>query len=177
MLKEIDSVIYRGYKVNKAGSSFILEETGREASCKEARFIAKNEYLVYKFDNCIARDGCDISHLFPFFNDGKAQAMCDYIIFYEKSDHRLFAVICNLKSKKKSNNQDQLKAGQIFSKFIFETSRRLYPETFSGITLEITSVLFSTIRLYTNKLGNKGIINMLSNDQVKEKFIFEHKCN
>jgi hypothetical protein len=177
MLREIATILFNAYNVNKTESVFVLDETGRQASCREARFKAKNDYLIYKFDQSIRRDGNVITHLFPFYDNGKANAMCDYVIFYKKSDSRLFAVICNLKSKNKSNNPDQLKAGEIFSQFIFDTAKRLYPETFASIKLEKVNVLFSTIRLYSNNSNSHNIINLLSNDEVKEPFIFENRCN
>jgi len=176
MLGEIKAILYPAYNVNKTGNVFILEETGKEASCKEAKFEAKNEYLIYKFDQSIQRDRVKIKQLFPFYNAGNASAMCDYIIFYKKNDSRLFAVICNLKSKNKNNNSGQIKAGEIFSQFLFNTAKRLYPDTFSSIKLEIKNVLFSSIRLYSNNGSKSGIINLLSNDDVKESFIFENKC-
>ena len=83
MLDKIKNVIFNGYFVNKHTKHFSLEETGREASCKEARFEAKNDYLIYKFDQSIIRDSEKVKYLFPYYTDGNANAMCDYIIFYQ----------------------------------------------------------------------------------------------
>ncbi len=178
MLEQIDSLIFNGYKVRKSGKHFTLEETGKEASCKEAKFEAKNEYLIYKFDQNIVRDNNIVKYLFPFYNLGNAQAMCDYIIFYQKDVKKLFAVICNLKSKQKGNNSDQIKAGELFSQFIYETSKRLNPNKFEDIEFKIIKVLFSSKKLYPNNKNNQsGILNLESSDSIKECFIFENKCH
>jgi hypothetical protein len=180
MLDKIKSVIFNGYFVDKRAKHFILEETGREASCKEAHFEAKNDYLVYKFDQSIIRDSREVKYLFPYYKDGNANAMCDYIIFYENSAGKLFAVICNLKSKKRGNNADQINAGIIFSQFIFDTAKRLHPESFTQNTkLNFVKVLFSSTELYkqTNDWNRRSsIINLISNDEIKQRLILENKC-
>lgn len=180
MLDKIKSVIFNGYFINKSAKHFILEETGKEASCKEAHFVAKNGYLIYKFDQSIIRDGEEVKYLFPYYIDGNANAMCDYIIFYENSAGKLFSVVCNLKSKNKGNNTDQINAGVNFSQFIFDTAKRLHPESFiHNAKLHFVKVLFSTKELYKNsKDWNRPapIINLISNDEIKERLILENKC-
>ena len=180
MLDKIKSVLFNAYAVNKTGKLFILEETGREASCKEAYVEAKNDYLIYKFDQSVIRDTKEIKHRFPFYNDGNAHAMCDYIIFYENTAVKIFSVICNLKSNTKGNNTDQINAGVIFSQFIFDTTKRLYPDSFMNNTkLNIVKVLFSSKELYKKSGDRKKsgeIINLISNDKITERLILENKC-
>lgn len=180
MLDKIKSVIFNGYFVNKGTKHFILEETGKEASCKEAHFEAKNDYLIYKFDQSIIRDSQEMKYLFPYYTDGNANAMCDYIIFYKNSAGKLFSVVCNLKSKNRSNNIDQINAGVIFSQFIFDTAKRLHPESFMhNGKLHFVKVLFSSKELYkksNNRSGSTPIINLISNNEIKEKLILENKC-
>src|ERR1035437_5330526 len=104
MIANIKELLYQGYFVNNTGSKFTLTETGKEATCKEAKFEAKHDYAIFKFDKAVQRNNNKVEYLFPFYNEGNANAMCDYIIFYQKNKHDLFAVICNLKSKNKKNN-------------------------------------------------------------------------
>ncbi|HEY5325529.1 MAG TPA: hypothetical protein VIJ27_00885 [Mucilaginibacter sp.] len=180
MLDKIKNVIFNGYFVNKSAKHFILEETGREASCKEALFEAKNDYLIYKFDQSIIRDREKVKYLFPYYADGNANAMCDYIIFYKNSAGKLFAVVCNLKSNNRGNNTDQINAGVIFSQFIFDTAKRLHPDSFMhNAKLNFVKVLFSSKELYKQSDDWKrrgSIINLISNDEIKERLILENKC-
>jgi hypothetical protein len=175
MLAKIKEIVFQGYFINKTGKKFTLVETAKAATCKEAKFEAKHDYIIFKFDQAVQRNHTKIEYLFPFYSDGNANAICDYIIFYQKSDSSIFAVICNLKSKNKKNNDDQMNAGEIFSRFIFDTAKRLNPEVFRNIDLSVKKVLFSYKRLYAN--NNVNIINLLSNDEITEPFIFENKCH
>lgn len=175
MLDKIKGILYNGYFINETASIFILKETGKEASCKEAHVVAKNKYLVYKFDQLIVREDISIKLLFPFFNIGNSQAMCDYVLFYENSAGDIFAVICNMKSKNIGNNLDQINAGINFSQFIFETAKRLYPNIFAGVKLNFVKILFSARELYSKSNGN-NVINLISNDQITERLILENKC-
>jgi hypothetical protein len=178
MLAKIKELVFQGYFINKKGVKFTLVETAKRAACKEAKFEAKHDYIIFKFDQSVQKNHTKIEYIFPFYNDGNANAMCDYIIFYQKNDHDIFAVICNLKSQNKQNNDDQMNAGEIFSKFIFDTANRLHKESFHKINLSITKVLFSYKRLYPNNKNNKrGVINLLSNDEVIEPFVFENWCH
>src|ERR1700722_12337056 len=158
MLAKIKELVLQDYFVDKKGTSFKLIETAIEATCKEAKFETEHEdYIIFKFD--------ETTNLFPFYNNiKKAKAMCDYIIFYKKeyrNEITVFAVICNLKSGKKDNSTDQIYAGHLFAKFIFETAKRLNPNEFDTVKLHVVKVLFHNINTLGNNINyrDKGIIN------------------
>jgi hypothetical protein len=177
MLDKIESLLEKAYKVSSKNKKFIVKENSNSAKCTEAHFEAKGDYLIYKFDRNILRNRVRINTLFPFYVDGVSQCMADFIIFYKKPNGTIHAVICNLKSGKKSNNAQQVQAGCDFVKFINYTLMRLYPEDFEGVIFKICKVLFSSERLYPNNKNNQfGIINLISNKDLKETFVFEHKC-
>ena len=124
------------------------------------------------------RNKVKINTLFPFYFDGRPQCMADYIIFYHKPNNTFHAIICNLKSENKGNNADQINAACNFVKFINDTLKRIYPLDFEGINFKICKVLFSSKKLYPNNKNNQyEIINLISNKDLKEPFVFEHKCN
>ncbi|MFN0050252.1 MAG: hypothetical protein ACKVOU_14100 [Cytophagales bacterium] len=146
MLEQVNKLLFDGFKCRvhkKPNSSFELIEDNKNAKCKKAGFRAIHEVLVYKFDKFPKREGKEIIHRHPYFNDGKAIAMCDYILFYETRKSNLGVVICNLKSDHDSNNIDQIKAGEIFSNYVFETLKRLYPSVFTN-DLILKKVFFSS---------------------------------
>lgn len=120
-LKEILSESYKFDFGANDSEFFALTETDKSATCKEAKFrkSKENDLLVYKFD--------DDKNLFPFLNEvPKAKSMCDYLLFYQKSDSKIFVIICNLKSKNTHNNSDQLKSGRVFATFLVNTVKRVY---------------------------------------------------
>jgi len=178
MLAKIKELVVRDYFINMNGTKFTLLENAIEATCKEAKFEAEHEdYIIFKFD--------ENPRLLDFYEDiEKAKAMCDYIIFYKKeykNEITLFAVICNLKSGKKSNSSDQLYAGHIFAKFIFDTAKRLNPDQFENVTLCFVRVLFHNINTLGKNINyrDKGIIHHEGGIiylKSQEPFIFEHWC-
>jgi len=178
MLSTIKELIFQEYFVDKKGLSFKLIETAIEATCKEAKFEAEHEeYVVFKFD--------ETTNLFPFYSDiKKAKKMCDYIIFYKKeykNEITVFAVICNLKSGKKDDSSDQIHAGHIFAKFIFDTAKRLNPPQFENVKLCFVRVLFHNIKTIGNNINyrDQGIINNEGGViyiKSSDTFKFEHWC-
>lgn len=172
MLDAIKKAIYSGYYYPCSGTKFTLTEDAKSAKCKEAKFEVKDgdQYLVFKFDPSkkIKRDGKDIEQLFSFFEEGTCQCICDYIIFYKKNTGGLFAVICNLKSDNKGNNKIQIDAGEIFANFIYQTAKRVFPNSFTNEKIKIVKVLFSSIKIYTNGKNNQsGILNLTSTEIMK----------
>jgi len=178
MLSKIKELVLRDYFIDKKGITFKLIETAIEATCKEAKFEAEHEdYVVFKFD--------ETANLFPFYSDvKKAKKMCDYIIFYRKeykNETSVFAVICNLKSGKKDDSSEQIHAGHIFANFIFDTVKRLNPDTFDTVKLYVVKVLFHNIKTLRNKIDyrDKGIIHHEGGIiylKSHEPFIFEQWC-
>ncbi len=140
-LKEILSESYKFDFGTNDLEFFALTETATSATCKEAKFRKSkgNELLVYKFD--------DDKTLFPFLNEvPKAKSMCDYLLFYQKSDTKIFAIICNLKSKNAGNNKEQLKSGKVFATFLVNTVKRVYTIP-KKTTISYRNVLFSEKQL------------------------------
>ena len=113
------------YKIDSVKEDFILTETNKSATCREARFKKTSDIAVFKFDE----KAKGIQDKFPFFKDKNPnKSMCDYLIFYAyKNDiHKMNCFVCNLKSGNTHNNPDQLEAGRIFGEFIIKTAIRVY---------------------------------------------------
>ncbi|WP_419802031.1 hypothetical protein [Mucilaginibacter sp.] len=177
ILNKIQNIIYSSFQTNVKGRKFTLKESSKSAKCITAKFEAEGDYIVFKFDQAIKRNGIKIQTLIPFLEDGNSQCICDYLIFYLKPNGSLFAVICNMKSVNKSNNIEQINAGKILANFIFETAKRINPLEFENVSLNTTQVLFSYKNLYQGGKNNQsGIINLVSNSEISQTFIFEHKC-
>ncbi len=182
MLEAIKNAIYSGYHYPCSGNKFTLTEDSKSAKCKEAKFEVKegDQYLVFKFDPSkkINRNGKDIEQLFSVFEEGTYQCICDYIIFYQKKTGGLFAIICNLKSDNLGNNKIQIDAGEIFADFIYQTSKRVLPKSFTSEKLEIVKVLFSSKRRYGNGENNKsGILNYHSNSETSQTMLLYNTCH
>ena len=180
LIAKIEDILYKGYKDSVSIGSFILKETGKGAKCKKANFKSSNNVIVYKFDKELKSPRKD---KFPFFNDGEnykgLRSMCDYIMFYKKTE-KYFVIICNIKSDNKSNNASQLKAGKIFSEFITNTVKRINNV---DVDFHIKEVLFSSKQLYkssTNPRSRKNkkrdFFSYLSNDTKSEKCDLDLIC-
>ena len=181
MLEKIKALILDNYCVaDNEGGKYTLKEDALGASCNEVQFNGKHNYIIFKFDQKIKYEDKEIDHLFPFYTRKKGfseglSSMCDYIIFYKnKKSTDLLAVICNLKSGNKANNTNQVKAGEIFARFIFDTAKRHYAadKDFQNVELFNFKVLFSSKELYknyidykTNTLNNQnGILNLIADE-------------
>lgn len=120
------------YKLDSTKEDFILTETSKSATCREARFKKTSDIAVFKFDEKIK----GVQDKFPFFKEKSPnKSMCDYLIFYAyKNDiHKMNCFVCNLKSGNDSNNSDQLEAGRIFGEFIVKTAIRIYNREISNL--------------------------------------------
>ena len=87
--------------------------------------------------------------LFPLFDPTKPDitAMCDYIVLCEapkRRDDRLFAFLCELKSRNIRGAAGQIRNGKIMSEFIIQMARqnRRKMQRLSGV--EYRGLLFST---------------------------------
>ena len=147
MLHDIKKTIFAGFENRINGRVFELEETAKQATCRKAKFETDRDILVYKFDKTPKLNGEPIVDKFPFLNDLVGlKSMCDFMIFYPKEEkNTLFVVLCNLKSKNKHNNDDQLESGRIFAQFLAETVKR---HTKQDWNLEFRRILFSETLLY-----------------------------
>ena len=139
--------------LEKKANKFILPETGEDATCTEARFKKQeNEsVLVYKFDQ-VVKDGTGrkIEEPFLFFHAGNARSKSDYLIFYpfiKNNTSKLYVIICNMKSGKRSNNSDQIEAGEAFARFIIATANRIENKDCEIVFLKV---------LFWNKRIRKG---------------------
>jgi hypothetical protein len=130
LLKSIEKVVFERYNCAVKNNRIELAETHPDAACKNLTIKDAIDVLVYKFDRSIKDfEGNVIKEPFPFLSaESPVRSKCDYIIFHARKDHKgrekLYVLICNMKSKQKSNMQDQLKSGRILSEFILNTSIR-----------------------------------------------------
>jgi len=174
MLAKIKAIILDGYCVaDNKGGKYLLKEDGIGASCNKVQINGKHDYIVFKFDQKVEGIDC----LFPFYSKIKRiNKMCDYIIFYKQDNtNDLLAVICNLKSNNPGDNTDQVKAGEIFAKFIFDTAKRYYSADaqFHNLELFKFKVLFSSQVIYKNDIdyrtatikNQNGILNLIADEQ------------
>lgn len=103
-----------------------LLETAPQALCRMVILETERRALVYKFDKA----GMPNQHNVPQrkLNFMQAQPgveqMCDFVIFLEDSPDTTFVVLANLKSTKAGNNENQLRAGELFTRFITDTIMR-----------------------------------------------------
>lgn len=117
--------------LEKKANKFILHETREDATCTKACFkkLENESVLVYKFDRVVKdTTGSKIEEPFLFFHKGKARSKSDYLIFYpfmKDNVAKLYVIICNMKSGNRSNNHDQIQAGETFAKFIIATATRI----------------------------------------------------
>lgn len=151
------------FKIDSDKEDFILTETSKQATCREARFKKTHDIAVFKFDE----KSKGIKDKFPFFKeDSPNKSMCDYLIFYAyKNDiHKTYCFVCNLKSGNTHNNSDQLEAGRIFGEFIIKTAIRVYNSEMSNkpqrridenIDVKFIKVFFSNQNKNVNKSGTK----------------------
>jgi hypothetical protein len=145
LLSKIDEIINSSYK-----ESGLLLSEDNVTECQPIRIDKTGVIRIYKFDKAIA----GIKQLFPFYNDGRARSMCDFIIFYPKEDV-LFVFICNLKSKQLTNSRDQVFAGHIFSKFIVQTAARCCNEQ---DYLSENKIAFRAL-IFSQKIFSKSVTN------------------
>lgn len=101
VIKKLNEIVIDGYKekVHSAGP-FILSETNKNASCKQAKLRARcNDFLILKFDKKVKdEDGFSIEDPIIFFKKGIARTKPEYLVFYpyeKDSVTKLFIFICN----------------------------------------------------------------------------------
>lgn len=170
LFNTLNTLIFQGYKENITTNSFTLKESSKSAKCKEAKFIKTKRILVYKFDKKPKKHPED---KFPFLNDlPKVKSMCDFILFYEVEENRIFVILCNLKSDQAGNSNDQISAGRIFATFLTETAKRYNQIT--DIKVELKEILFASKVLYkgtTSRPPKKKTKQFVSNQA------FCQECN
>jgi len=122
-----------GYRVKQKEKETILtlDETHKDAKCKNIEFVISNKILVYKFDKKVNIKGIEYEHPLMFLQEEKPiRSTCDYIIFYlrktKKDKKHLHIIICNMKSELDGNMKQQMLSGEIISKFIVGTAIRCY---------------------------------------------------
>lgn len=173
LLDTLKKIIIDGYeeKIKAKGNAFTLSESGKQATCKEARFRRSfTNILVYKFDKVVKdEDGDKISDPFIFLKKGIARSKCDYLLFYpyeKEGVSKLFVFLCNLKSGNRSNNEDQLNSGKILGQFLAEHAIRCHNVEhqntsgfigFSEKDIKFIKILFSETKALkrTTKIENK----------------------
>lgn len=103
-----------------------LLETAPQALCRLVLLETERRALVYKFDKGanpnmphVQQRKLSFLHALP-----GVEQMCDFVIFLEDGPDQTFVVLANLKSTKAGNNENQLKAGEIFTRFILDTVMR-----------------------------------------------------
>ncbi len=132
-IQEIIHKEYLEYKTTQDKVFFSLREDNPTATCREAKFEAQSNILVYKFDQTIKFKNdkgskIEVRTRFPFFIEGTTQSMCDFIAFYafENDLDKIFCFVINMKSGNEENNKDQMDAGLIFTKFLSANAVRIY---------------------------------------------------
>lgn len=132
-IQEIIRKEYLKYKTTQGQTSFSLDEDNPTATCREAKFEAQSNILVYKFDQTIIFKNdkgtkIEVRTKFPFFIEGTTQSMCDFIAFYafENDLDKIFCFVINMKSSNEENNKDQMNAGAIFTQFLSANAIRVY---------------------------------------------------
>jgi hypothetical protein len=104
-----------------------LEENAPQAMCRLVLLETQRRALVYKFDKGSGPNHPQSIHQrkLPFMvaMPGVEQ-MCDFVIFLDDGPHRTYVVLANLKSTKAGNNENQLRAGELFTDFITQTILR-----------------------------------------------------
>lgn len=115
LLEQINNTLHKGY--GEKPKKGLVEE--KQVGYPETKLIYTGALLLYKFDK-------DRNvPLFPFFADGKAKSMCDYMAFYVKNK-TLYIFLLNLKSTSPSNHTSQLAAGHTFAHYLIDTVFRCH---------------------------------------------------
>lgn len=103
-----------------------LEENAPQALCRLVMLETSRRALVYKFDKGGINGSSQVhQRKLPFLNAlPGVEQMCDFVIFLDDGPDQTIVVLANLKSTKAGNNENQLKAGQLFTEFIIQTILR-----------------------------------------------------
>lgn len=110
---------------------FCLPESGKGASCQQAKFRKSGDVAIYKFDKeSVTIEGKKIEDPFVFLSKApRVRAKCDYILFYPRETKKtktILVVVCNLKSSTMGTNEDQLRAGSILAEYLIKNAIRLF---------------------------------------------------
>ena len=138
---QVTEILHSGYS---SSNQRVLTEDEPLATCKEVKLNYNGQIAIYKFDQHVS----GTRQLFPFFKNqsGKAQAMCDYVVFMPK-ENKLHVILCNLKSKNLSNSHDQVQAGYLFSIFLVETAARCVGSAHCPDFVEFRAIHFTNAKL------------------------------
>ena len=135
ILKKIDEIIKRDFKVSAKGNAYRLEENS--AQNYPVTTIKKHgKMLMYSFDTEDSNEA-----VFPIFNasEPRLTLIADYLVFYPKND-TLFVFVCNLKSTQTGNANKQAEASWQLSEYIVKTAQRMLD--FNDFKVEYRSILF-----------------------------------
>ncbi len=117
LINEVEKTLHEAFQCKPNSSNIHYLDEPQAPNYPVTKIKKQGKLLIYKLDE---------KNPFPFFKDGQPKLMCDYLIFYEKKE-KTFVILCNLKSRNKSNTHEQIHAGHIFSKFVIETAKRCNP--------------------------------------------------
>jgi len=156
LINEIEKTLHENFQCKPNKSNIYELDEKSETNYPSTRLKKQGKMLVYKLDE---------KNPFPFFKDGCAKSICDYVIFYEKKE-QFFVILGNLKSKNKSNTHGQIDAGHTFSKFIVETAKRCFSSNQDTIfvALHIMKKVFNETKIEEYKNGLRYKYHRCSSD-------------
>ncbi len=169
------------FLLDKDKKVITLIEDDKEAKCNEIKFEITGEILIYKFDkkNKQVKDKHPLLFLEP---ESPVRSLVDYIIFYhkdtKKGNKQLYAIICNLKSEKAGNMEDQMLSGSILADFIYKTAVRCHNSWNSSnnnkkISLENLNIIYKEIAVYSKIPPQEG--KSKPHNNIKSRTILQ--CN
>lgn len=159
--KESEFLLHKGKKTN----IITLTEDDKKAKCREIKFEITGEILIYKFDkqDKQAKEKHPLSFLEA---EAPLRSLVDYIIFYHKDTNKgnkkLYVIICNLKSEKAGNMDDQMLSGSILADFICKTAVRCHNSWNNSInnnnkiSLENLNIISKEIAVYSKIPSQEG---------------------
>lgn len=128
MIEEIRKIIDSSYLVDNGliDQDLILNEDsniGNQNALSSIKLRIGNkikDFAVYKFDQKVTIQAVEIESYAPFLQPGSLRSMCDFIIFFHQMDEpdTLCTWVVNLKSKKDSNNLQQMRSGRRLTEFL-----------------------------------------------------------
>lgn len=111
-----------------------FEEKDNQVKMEVPIYAAHIQHLLCSFDK---KWGRGEAGLFPFFkkNSGNHK-MCDYILFCEGKNKKLYVLLIELKHGRNSVTP-QLNAGECFAKFVIDTLNRVENKNYNPIIRKI----------------------------------------
>lgn len=176
VIDAIQKIVYNPYedakRVNK--DKLVLIETHEDAKCKEItlQLTKGRKILVYKFDQVVRdENNKDIKDPLVLFEAlPPIRSKCDYIVFYHhitKKNEMLCVAICNMKSEKKNNMEDQMLAGKDLSEYILKTAIRCL-NSWNSNTEDYENIDYDSFKKDYVKFKEIGIYSKIPSSEIQK---------